>query len=137
MAHQHSSGHEGHQHDDDEEIDDLQECIEACLNCHAACTMTAQHCLSEGGEKSEINVVGVLLDCAEISQASANFMLRGSPYHGLTCGACAEVCRACEEACRAFPEDEQLAEAADACAQCAEACEKMVEMMAAEDDEEE
>ena len=27
-------------------------------------------------------------------------MLRGSPYHVITCAACAELCRACEEACR-------------------------------------
>ena len=136
MAHQHSHGHEGHHHDD-EEIDDLQECIEACLNCHAACTMTAQHCLSEGGEKAEINVVGVLLDCAEISQASANFMLRGSPYHGLTCGACAEICRACEEACRAFPDDEQLANCAQVCADCSEHCERMSQAMGDDGDEDE
>ena len=29
--------------------DDMQECIEECLNCHAVCTMTLQHCIASGG----------------------------------------------------------------------------------------
>ena len=65
---------------------------------------------------TEINLVGLLLDCAEMCQTSANFMLRGSPYHVITCGACAELCRACEEACRGVTGDEQLTHCADVCA---------------------
>jgi hypothetical protein len=120
-------GHHEHTHDHehDHEHDELQSCIEACLNCHAACTMAVQHCLSEGGEKADIDLVGVLLDCAEICQTSANFMLRGSPYHQAVCAACAELCRACEEACRSVSDDEQLAECAEMCASCAEHCDHM------------
>ena len=122
-GHQHD--HEHHEHDHDHGADELQECIEGCLNCHAACTMAAQHCLAEGGELGDIDMVGVLLDCAEICQTSANFMLRGSPYHPVTCAACAEVCRVCEEACRNFSDDEQLRDCAETCASCAEHCEHM------------
>ena len=87
----------------------MQECIEECLNCHAVCTMTLQHCIASGGDRTEVNLIGILLDCAEIvRRSSANFMLRGSPYHVITCGACAELCRACEEACRDVTGDEQL-----------------------------
>jgi hypothetical protein len=78
--------------------DEMQECIEECLNCHAVCTMTLQHCIATGGDHTEVNLIGILLDCAEICQTSANFMLRGSPYHVVTCASCAELCRACEEA---------------------------------------
>lgn len=126
MAHDHTheQTEEGHEHDQDE----MQECIEECLNCHAACTMTAQYALGEGGEMADPGVVGVLLDCADICQTSANFMLRGSPYHGTTCAACAEICRACEEACRQFPDDEQLAHCAEICGTCAESCERMAAM---------
>ena len=135
MSHHHEHGHD-HEHDHGD-MDHVQECIEACLNCHAACTMTAQHCLAEGGERGDINMVGVLLDCAEISQASANFLLRGSPFHAVTCGACAEVCRACEEACRAFEDDEQLSACAEACAACADSCERMAEMAESDEGEDE
>jgi len=108
--------------------DDMQECIEECLNCHAVCTMTLQHCTASGGDLTEVNLLGVLLDCAEICQTSANFMLRGSPYHVITCGACAELCRACEEACRAVHGEDQLAHCADVCAGCAEVCDRMSQM---------
>ena len=126
MAHDHTheQAEEGYEHEQDE----MQQCIEECLNCHAACTMTAQYALGEGGEMADPGVVGVLLDCADICQTSANFMLRGSPYHGTTCAAGAEICRACEEACRAFPDDEQLAHCAEICGACAESCERMAAM---------
>lgn len=108
--------------------DDMQECIEECLNCHAVCTMTLQHCIASGGEITEVNLVGLLLDCAELCQTSANYMLRGSPYHVITCAAAAELCRACEEACRGVSNDEQLTHCADVCAGCAEACDRMAQM---------
>jgi hypothetical protein len=118
---------------DEQTHDDMQECIEECLNCHAVATMTLQHCIASGGAHTEVNLVGILLDCAEICQTSANFMLRGSPYHVITCAACAELCRACEEACRAVSGDEQLAHCADVCAGCADVCDRMTQMGSEED----
>ena len=123
MANRHrhdTAGAGGGEHE--HEHDSMQECIESCLNCHAVCTMTAQHCLVTGGEHADVNIVGVLLDCAEICQTSANFMVRGSPFHTTTCGACAEVCRACAEACRAFGGDEHMEHCADVCEACAQSC---------------
>lgn len=108
--------------------DEMQECIEECLNCHAVCTMTLQHCIATGGDHTEVNLIGILLDCAEICQTSANFMLRGSPYHVVTCASCAELCRACEEACRGVAGDEQLGHCGDVCASCAESCDRMAQM---------
>jgi hypothetical protein len=112
--------------------DELLECVEECLNCHAVCTITLQHCMAKGGALTELNLVGLLLDCAEICQTSANFMLRGSPYHIITCGACAELCRACAAACDAIPDDEQMAHCAEVCGECAESCGRMSQL----DDEE-
>jgi hypothetical protein len=50
--HHHHHGDAEHEHDHEHEHshDALQECIEACLNCHVACTMTVQHCLASGGD---------------------------------------------------------------------------------------
>jgi hypothetical protein len=123
--HDHSHTDAQHNGDNQSEHDALHDCIEECLNCHVACTMTVQHCLATGGAHAEVNLAGVLLDCAEMCQTSANFMLRGSPYHILTCAACAELCRVCEETCRSIADDEQLAHCADVCAACAESCEQM------------
>ena len=66
-----------HDESDDRTHDELQEAVEECLNCHAVCTLTLQHCIASGGDNTEVNLVGVLLDCAELCQTSANFMLRG------------------------------------------------------------
>jgi hypothetical protein len=108
--------------------DELLECVEECLNCHAVCTMTLQHCMAKGGDLTELNLVGLLLDCAEICQTSANFMLRGSPYHVVTCGACAELCRACATACSAVAGDEQMTHCAEVCEECAESCGRMSQL---------
>ena len=125
--------HGDHEHAHDE----MDECIEACLQCHVICTMTAQYALAGGGALAEVGVVGLLLDCAEICQTSANFMIRGSPFHAVTCGACAEVCRACAEACRAFGDDENMLQCAEVCDACAESCSEMaVAAIGGVDDEE-
>ena len=117
--------HGDHEHDHEHEHDEMDACIEVCLQCHVICTMTAQYCLVQGGALADVGKVGLLLDCAEICQTSANFMVRGSPHHSLTCGACAEVCTACAEACRAHPDDENLAHCAEVCEACAESCAEM------------
>jgi hypothetical protein len=117
--------HEHADHDHDHEHDEMDECIEVCLQSHVICTMTAQYALAQGGQLADVGTVGLLLDCAEICQTSANFMVRGSPFHTTTCAACAEVCRACAEACRAFGGDEHMEHCADVCEACAESCAAM------------
>ena len=136
-SHRHAHHHD-HEHDHDHELDHdrLQECIEECLQCHAVCTMTVQHCLVKGGEHAEVDIVGVLLDCAEICQTSANFMLRGSPYHALTCTTCATICQVCAEACASVDDDEQLAHCAEVCTSCAESCAQMAAMLEEGEEEE-
>jgi len=57
------------------------------------------HCLEVGGKHLEPTHFRLMINCAEICQTSANFMLSGSPYHKLTCGICAQVCEACAQSC--------------------------------------
>lgn len=110
----------------------MRECIENCKQCHSVCTETAQHCLHMGGKHSEAAHIRLLLDCADICQTSADFMLRGSAKHALTCGTCAEICLACAEECeRIGPEDRIMKHCADICRACAESCKQMARMKAA------
>jgi hypothetical protein len=104
---------------------EMQHCIGACSGCHDICVATAQRCLELGGDHAAPEHLGLLLDCAQICATSADFMLRGSRFHGLTCGACAEICAACAEACAAMGEDEVMRACADACRRCAESCRTM------------
>ena len=107
---------------------DMQGCIEECMNCHGACADTMAYCLQEGGAHADASHITLLLDCAEICQTSANFMLRGSQHHATTCGACAKICDACADACERFGEDEQMKLCAEACRSCADSCREMAGM---------
>jgi hypothetical protein len=107
---------------------EMQQCIQNCQDCHGVCLSTVTHCLQRGGRHAEASHVGLLLDCAEICQTSANFMLRNSQLHTRTCAVCAEVCERCAEDCARFSDDEQMQQCAQMCRQCAESCRRMAQM---------
>jgi len=101
----------------------LEECIKHCLDCHHICLeMAMNHCLETGGKHTEPKHFRLMLNCAEICQTSANFMLSGSELHGLTCGVCAEVCRRCGDDCEKVGD---MDECVTACRACADSCARM------------
>ncbi len=108
----------------------MEQCIEDCLDCHSICTTTLQHCLVLGGEHVRPEHVRSLMDCAELCQTSADFMLRGSELHTETCDVCAEACTRCADSCEHLGDDPQMQACADLCRRCAESCRHMVGMMA-------
>ncbi len=108
--------------------DDIRHCGHNCLECHSICLETVAYCLEHGGKYTEAGHIGLLLDCAEICQTSANFMLRGSDLHGRICGVCAEVCERCAQDCEAFGDDATMRACADICCRCAESCRQMASM---------
>lgn len=103
----------------------MRECINECQSCHDICIETTMHCLSMGGKHASPEHIGLLLDCAEISQTSANYMLRRSELHPSTCGVCAEVCKRCAESCDQFGDDTVMEQCAQSCRSCAESCREM------------
>lgn len=103
----------------------LEQCIEDCTECHRVCLATARYCLDQGGEHAEPEHVSLLLDCAQICATSADFMIRKSELHGLTCGTCAEICRRCAESCERMTSGSLMRECAEVCRRCAESCEQM------------
>ena len=108
----------------------MEQCIDECLNCHRVCLETVQYCLQQGGKHADPRHITTLLDCAEICQTSANFMLRGSELHGRTCAVCAEVCARCAQSCEEMGDDEQMRACAEACRSCAESCRQMANAVA-------
>jgi len=109
----------------------LEQCIENCTRCHRICLETAaRHFRGEGGagEVPETHI-RLLLDCAEICQTSANFMLRGSDLHMRTCAVCAEVCDRCAEDCERMGDDETMRRCAEACRRCEDACTELLESL--------
>jgi hypothetical protein len=110
---------------------EMQQCIENCTTCHQICLATVPHCLSMGGTHAAPDHIRLLLDCAQICQTSADFMIRGSVFHGQTCGVCAEICERCAEDCESLAgNDAQMRECASVCRRCAESCRQMAHMAA-------
>ena len=103
---------------------EMHHCIEQCTECHNVCVETLAQCLQHGGKHAEPAHIRLLMDCAEICQTSANFMLRGSDLHTRTCAVCAEVCERCAQECARFDE-EFMKHCADACRRCAASCRQM------------
>lgn len=102
---------------------DMQECIEACKTCHDVCLqMALTYCLRAGGKHVEEEHFRLMINCSEICQTAANFMLSNSPLHDAICAACAEVCDACARSCEQIGD---MDECAQACRRCAESCEDM------------
>lgn len=111
---------------------EMQNCINECLSCHAVCLETIRHCLEMGGKHAEAKHIALLQDCAQICATSADFMLRGSGFHQQTCGVCASICNACADECAKLADGaEFMQRCADACRRCAESCRKMSGSMSA------
>ena len=104
---------------------EMLDCIRRCSDCHRACAETLMYCLQQGGRHAESNHIRLLMDCAQICQTSADFMLRGSDLHALTCSACAEICQRCFEDCARMADDNRMAACAEECRRCAESCRQM------------
>jgi hypothetical protein len=105
---------------------EMQQCIQNCMDCHRVCEEMIPHCLQIGGKHAEASHVRLLIDCAQICQTSADFMIRGSELHTYTCAACAEVCERCAQDCeRIAGSDAQTKACADICRRCADSCRRM------------
>jgi hypothetical protein len=104
---------------------EMKDCIDNCDDCHSICLETITWCLEQGGEHASPDHIKLLQDCAEICQASANFMIRGSDLHSLTCDVCAQVCERCADSCEQLGGGDQMQACADACRRCAQSCRSM------------
>jgi hypothetical protein len=111
---------------------EMNQCIKNCEACHHVCMETLTHCLNMGGQHVEPNHIRLMLDCIQICRSSADFMLRGSPFHVMTCAVCAAICEACAKDCSRFdPNDTQMQSCAMVCRNCAESCREMAAVTAA------
>jgi hypothetical protein len=104
---------------------EVRRCIDECTRCHEVCLSTIPYCLEQGGQHAAEEHITLLLDCANICQTSADFMLRGSDEHARICAVCAALCSRCAEDCDQFAEDEVMHACAQNCRQCADSCEHM------------
>lgn len=100
--------------------------VQVMTDCHDFCLQTLSHCLDKGGDHAQAEHITLLLDCVEICQTAANFMLRNSVLHSRACAVCAEVCDRCAEDCeRLAAGDDMMRQCAEICRRCANVCREM------------
>ena len=101
----------------------MQDAINACLDCHSMCLRMAMgYCLERGGRHAEQKHLRLMVNCAELCQTSANFMLSDSPLHGRVCLICAEACEACAKSCEQVGD---MRDCVEECQDCAKSCRTM------------
>lgn len=100
----------------------LQQCIQDCLDTSRICIETLTHAHEVGGKQTDPARLKLLMDCSEIAQLSAHFMLRDSPFHQDACAVCAEVCERCADDCTEIGDDARVRACANVCRRCAESC---------------
>jgi hypothetical protein len=105
---------------------EVQECIRNCLDCYRACReMAMNQCLETGGRHVEPEHFRLMINCADICQTAADFMLSSSTLHPRICAACAEVCAACAQSCEDVGDMDACVQV---CRKCAASCERMSAM---------
>ena len=104
----------------------LYECVLNCQDAHACTSALVDYCLKHGGRYSTPEHIGLLQDCSQICATSLAFLLRESPRHDLTCGACAAICTQCADECEHIGRgNARMLECAATCRECADTCNRM------------
>jgi len=104
----------------------MDECIEACLDCHRLCLATVAHCLTKGGVHAEARHIQIMLDCAQICAVCADLMIRGSDHSAHLCRECVEICSECATSCANHSKaDEMMRACAETSRRCADECGKI------------
>jgi hypothetical protein len=109
---------------------EMQTCIDACLSCYTRCEEALNHCLQQGGQHADPQMIRTLTDCAEMSRMCAEMMMRMSPMSSEMCAMVARMCDMCADACMRMPDDAMMMRCADSCTECAQACRAMMKTMA-------
>src|SRR5512138_690445 len=58
--------------------DEVRECLRDSLDCYQTCTETITRCLTMGGQHVAYDHLNLLMDCAKICNANADFIIRNS-----------------------------------------------------------
>jgi hypothetical protein len=102
------------------QISYVEKTIESCRDCREICEETIFHAIKTGGELGQMDVLGVLMDCAGSCNLSEKMMLRGSPYLRRLAPSVVEICEACAAMCDTVPNDNFFSTCANSARRCAE-----------------
>jgi hypothetical protein len=100
----------------------MQDCITNCLDLSLGLPCDDSALPGEGRRPRR---AGAHSPPARLCIVSADFMLRRSPMHRMTCRICADICSACADDCSKLADDEAMVLCAETCRRCAQSCAEM------------
>ena len=98
----------------------IDQTIESCRDCHDICEETIFYAIRMGGDLAQMDVLGVLMDCAGTCALSGKMMLRGSPYLRHMAPTVIEICESCATMCDTVPGDDYFRTCASSARRCAD-----------------
>ena len=102
--------------------DEMQNCIDNCLEAVQACEWCADACLDE--DEDMARCIRLCRDVADLTALHARFMARNSGYHAELASICADACEQCADECASHDHD-HCQTCADVLTRCAESCREM------------
>lgn len=103
--------------------EDVEECMDNCLEASQAAERCADACIETGGP-GMARCIQLCRDVADLTTLHARMMARDSEYDAEMAAITADACQTCADACREF-DDEHCQIAADALRKAAESCRTM------------
>lgn len=104
----------------------MDEAIKDSLDCYRICLETISYSLKKGGRYVDPDHIQILIDCEQICNLDAAYLIRNSIFAGRTAELCADICEKCAASCEAIdPGDTQLKACAEVCRKCANSCRKV------------
>lgn len=111
------------------DLHELSRCIQACLDCSAACTACADSCLSEDDVAAMRRCIRTDLDCADICTATARVLSRPAPSGQMwrhLLEACARACAECAAECEQHTGHKHCQLCAQMCREAEQACQQLL-----------
>jgi hypothetical protein len=106
---------------------EYQSSFDTAMHCVVECEHCAKACM---GHPDMVKCAQMCLDCAEVCQTLATYMVRGSYFIFHLARACADICEACAQECEKY-NLEHCQKCAKVCRQAAEEYRKIASVGAA------
>jgi hypothetical protein len=99
----------------------IETCVVAAQVAERACLDALSLSLARGGELASPELLGLLLDTADVCPVAVRFLVRGSELQGRMAAAVAEICQRASEVCAVFQDEPALQQCTEGCREAAEA----------------
>ena len=103
----------------------LQTCLDSCLQCLVACELCATACLEEENSQAMIRCIQLDRICADLCALAARAIARRSDLVSQVCALCVLACRSCSKECARHSHSDHCKRCAAACRRCEKECQKI------------